>query len=328
MKRRTQRSAATAVAALGLAAGCQLIGGIDPRSVGSEEDAAGDVGVEARTDGDATASNVDAGDAVSQADGGSADSGDATADAGDARDASDAAVEAADAGDSSPEASTGCPNGGGPLMIPVGNYCIDSTEVTVGQYAVFLAAVDAGAQIPVSPSCSSGASFVPGGSGGVDWPQSPGNVPVDEVTWCDAWSFCKWAGKRLCGAIGGGPIAPSDESNAAISQWYAACSDGGSLAFPYGNTYNSSACNGPGGGSPEAVGSHPLCVGGYGGIFDMSGNVGEWEDNCNGTGANASCDLRGGSYDTSSQYLACNVPTTGITRSNSFYDTGFRCCAP
>jgi formylglycine-generating enzyme required for sulfatase activity len=315
--------------AMGLAAGCQFIGGIDSRSLGSGDDAAGDVGVDARADVDAMASNVDAGDAVSQVDGADSGSADASTDGGDAGVAGDAA----DTG-SSPEASTGCPSGAGPVMIDAGGICVDSTEVTVGQYAAFLAAVDGGATVEVSPSCPSGASFVPGGAGGGDWPQSPDTLPVDDVTWCDAWSFCKWAGKRLCGAIGGGAFtsAPTNGANPAISQWYAACSRAGSNLYPYGSTYEPSSCNGAGSGLTN-VGSLSSCVGGYAGIFDMSGNVSEWEDNCDDAGANANCYLRGGSYQATGkghpEWLECSSMTEYIPRSSPPYsDVGFRCCAP
>ena len=329
MRRRTLRPAAVALMAMGLAVGCQLIGGIDSRSGGPGDDAADDVGVDARVDGDAMVSNVDVRDGGSQAEGGGMDSGDATSDVGDAG----VAADAADA-DSSPEAASGCPSGVGPAMIDAGGICIDSTEVTVGQYAAFLAVVDGGATVPVSPSCPSGASFVPGGVGGGDWPQSPDTLPVDDVTWCDAWSFCKWAGKRLCGAIGGGPITSptTNGANPAISQWYVACSQAGANLYPYGSTYEASDCNGAGGGLAN-VGSLSSCVGGYPGIFDMSGNVSEWEDNCDDGGTNANCYLRGGSYEATSkghpEWLKCSSMTSYIPRSSPpFSDVGFRCCAP
>ena len=328
MKRRTQRPAAIALMAIGLAAGCQLVGGIDSRSIGPGGDASRDVGDGfAQADGDSMAFDVDAGDSASQADGGGTDAGDATTDAGDAGVAGDAA----DTG-SSTEAATGCPSGAGPAMIDAAGICIDSTEVTVAQYAAFLASVDGGATIPVSPSCPLGASFVPGGGG--DWPQSPDTLPVDDVTWCDAWSFCKWAGKRLCGAIGGGPIPSptTNGANPAISQWYAACSQAGSNLYPYGSTYESADCYGAGS-SLTNVGSLSSCVGGYAGIFDMSGNVSEWEDNCDDGGTNANCYLRGGSYEATThghpEWLKCSSMTSYVPRSSPPYsDVGFRCCAP
>jgi len=218
-------------------------------------------------------------------------------------------------------------------MVDVGGYCIDSTEVTVAQYAAFLDAVDAGASVEVSPACLD-KTFVPGTG---YWPPSESSdTPVSYADWCDAWSFCKWSGKRLCGAKGGGSISSkSGGTDATISQWYAACSGGKNLVYPYGNTYEPSRCNGPtSGGSPAPAASWPKCIGlgVYGGIFDLSGNMEEWEDNC-GAGGTGNCYVRGGSFDgqkgvSASQDLACTEMNGPIPRSPGYYGTGFRCCAP
>ena len=54
--------------------------------------------------------------------------------------------------------------------------------------------------------------------------------PVVGVNWCQAYGFCKSAGKRLCGRIGGGANAFTDYASAAASQWYNACSKVGTQA--------------------------------------------------------------------------------------------------
>jgi formylglycine-generating enzyme required for sulfatase activity len=62
-------------------------------------------------------------------------------------------------------------------------------------------------------------------------------------------------------------------------------------------------------------------------IFDLVGNVYEWEDSCASTAANSPCRARGGSYGNSnSLYNACNGDATGKRNETSAL-TGFRCCS-
>ena len=68
------------------------------------------------------------------------------------------------------------------------------------------------------------------------------DAPVTCIDWCDAHAYCAWAGKRLCGSIGGGPNIPSSVSIAGADQWYRACSHAGDHKFPYGDTYASGTC--------------------------------------------------------------------------------------
>ena len=76
----------------------------------------------------------------------------------------------------------------------------------------------------------------------------------------------------------------------------------------------------------------PTCVGGYPGIFDMSGNVQEWRAACDpdsgaGKFENDVCLLGGGSTTTSVASEGCNFFFGGI-RNGKFADLGFRCCGP
>ena len=76
-----------------------------------------------------------------------------------------------------------------------------------------------------------------------------------------------------------------------------------------------------------AVGSLPGCQGGYPGIFDMVGNVSEWENSCDpatdaGPGA---CALRGGSYDYNFPQ-ECSLALKA-ERTYAHPGIGFRCCA-
>ena len=121
-------------------------------------------------------------------------------------------------------------------MHAVGGYCVDSTEVRGSDYLEFLAATagDAGGQ---APECAWNASYQPSIS-------AAGDAPVFGVDWCDARAYCAWAGKRLCGKIGGGPAPASVVNNAFSDEWYRACTKDGTRAFPYGNTRDPNACNG------------------------------------------------------------------------------------
>ena len=203
-------------------------------------------------------------------------------------------------------------------------YCIDATEVTSGAYSSFLAAPPALSSQPIT--CNTwNTSFQPGAG----WNSLASNQPVNYVNWCDAYAYCSWAGKRLCGAIAGGSDVPADLSNAAKNQWFNACSAGGTTTYPYGSTFNATTCDGigyPSGGAPVTVESAAGCQGGSTGLFDMSGNVSEWEDSCSGAaGPSDSCQARGGSYASQSADLACNANLI-YARNQQDESVGFRCC--
>lgn len=149
------------------------------------------------------------------------------------------------------------------------------------------------------------------------------------IDWCDASAYCKWAGKRLCGKIGGGNIQQADEADPTKSEWFNACSKGGTLTYPYGGTFNGAACNGQdnGVGDSVPVGSKETCEGSFAGIFDLSGNLWEWEDSCDGnTGMMDWCRDRSGSFNYAGASLTCNA-VLGGTRSSALGFIGFRCCA-
>ncbi len=243
-------------------------------------------------------------------------------------------------------------------------YSIDSTEVSQAAYALFLES-DPKAD-PSSAYCSGKTSFAPGfvevdpidpescqPTNTYYDPVATGNDPVVCVDWCDAVAYCQWAGKRLCGHIGGGPATEPEFADATASQWYNACSNGGTTPFPYGPAFVPDACNwGP---TVAAVGQRPGCHGEAApltGVFDMSGNVGEWEDNCTpnadpfgpGDTVVTACMVRGGNFilgplpppggpvpaglelicgtmlDGANTGVDINYPTSGSS------NTGFRCC--
>lgn len=237
----------------------------------------------------------------------------------------------ADTGTDASDGSTGpCPVGRGPAMVVVadmdGSFCVDSTETSDRQFNAFLA--EPKANLPPAPAaCSSKLAF-----GGIT--RADDDLPVVNVDWCDAWMFCAWAGKRLCGSRNGmliNDFTPANDPK--ISEWFAACSRSGTRKYPYGAAFMSAACNGcartgscDGGASPAvSVGSLPGCEGGYGGIFDMSGNVAEWEDNCDGE----TCPPRGGGRSGAFDAPACDIQAMPpvSTRSGSADVVGIRCCA-
>lgn len=250
--------------------------------------------------------------------------------AGDATANGDATLDAGDA------ASDACPAGRGPSMARVkdayGTFCIDTTEVTNAQFNTFLA----DATRPTPPAvCAYRTTY-----GG---PPRPANaIPVTDVDWCEAWMFCAWSGKRLCGSRNGTRINDFPVANdTKVSEWYAACSHTGNTRYPYGDVAAAPRCNGcdrankcgADAGLADLVPVATLaCEGGYPGLFDMAGNVGEWEDNCEpkpGAEQQATCPPRGGDRTVSSADLKCALTevSTSSERGSRSAVTGIRCCA-
>jgi len=230
-----------------------------------------------------------------------------------------------DAGDAGKEG--GCPGTSGPVMVDVGGYCIDSTEVTRAQYNQFLQSSPSTGGQPAE--CAWNSTYLP-----APFDLTKPDFPVVYVDWCDAHAYCKWAGKRMCGKIGGGPLPFGAVTDPSQSQWYRACSQNGIQTYPYGNTYDPLACNGAeDGGAIAAVGSFNKCVGGYPGLVDMAGNVEEWQDSCLvGDAGSAADDCRDQSGSFSYLPPASTSTKCGFTdsdgRSNHLSDVGIRCCAP
>ena len=212
-----------------------------------------------------------------------------------------------------------------------GSYCIDSTEVTYEQYQKFLDASVAPTSQPAF--CSWNDVWTPTGPGA--WPYSEGKLPVHHVDWCDAYGYCKWAAKSLCGSLVGGVVAPADFNDHLKDRWYNACSSTGVNPYPYGTTYSAKTCNGaeyaatteagvPGVWKTGTTGG--ACFGGETTLYDMSGDVAEWEDSCSGaTGPSDTCRARGGSYLSSSSDLRCDADKT-YARDTKSGELGFRCC--
>ena len=69
-------------------------------------------------------------------------------------------------------------------------------------------------------------------------------------------------------------------------------------------------------------------VSGYTGVYDLSGNVYEWEDSCSADdGETDLCVIRGGSLDSGSYNLACDHDNVARLRDGAGSYVGFRCCS-
>ena len=107
------------------------------------------------------------------------------------------------------------------VRLPEG-HCIDSTEVTQGQYAAWLGGAPSTAG--QRSECEWNESYEPV----CDWePETKANYPVVCVDWCDAYAYCQGVGKRLCEGRGGGANDWDDYAEASQSQWHNACVSGG-----------------------------------------------------------------------------------------------------
>jgi formylglycine-generating enzyme required for sulfatase activity len=248
-----------------------------------------------------------------------------------AANAPDAAPDAAPA-DAPSDTTTApaCPSGRGPSMLPIvrpagaGTFCIDATEVTQAQYKAFLDATDkpakSGCKAGFDPLCDFGAP--------TDFaPASRGAYPVACVDWCDAVSFCAWAGKRLCGDLSGVDAGADRDDR---SEWFGACSAFAQRAYPWGAEVERGlgGCN-LASTAAVPVGSIASCQGASAGLFDMIGNLREWQADC----AAANCTLRGGGFsDVPSatddhDIVHCRAQAFAAPKADRYAQQGFRCCA-
>ncbi|XXT16713.1 SUMF1/EgtB/PvdO family nonheme iron enzyme [Sorangium sp. So ce429] len=213
-----------------------------------------------------------------------------------------------------------------------GSYCIDQYEVTKQEYDVFMQANPVLAGLPAA--CA-GNIYRPSNG----WPYAEGRVPVNHVDWCDAYAYCTYVGKHLCGRIGGGESSPADAANASRSEWFNACSGQGTNEYPYGHTYEAK-CNV---GDPDSEFARkpvpptplppvPTCEGGVTGLYQMSGNAAEWENSCDAEGR---CLIRGGSRAserdegeplTEFREVRCDAVQSAPRLDNTDPNIGFRCC--
>lgn len=224
-----------------------------------------------------------------------------------------------------------CPNGPGPAMVEIddgaGNfYCIDSTEVTNADYEVFLADAPSTASQP--DHCLFNEDFTPTSQ----WPATNPDAPVVYVDYCDALAYCTWAGKTLCGRVGGGTLNEVDAVSS-LGQWFGACTNGGTDPVPYGAAANTALCPVPntslGDATLESVRDRACCSGPEPGLYGLMTNAQEWIDACSGTaGATDTCRVMGGySHDLEGTRRTCAEAALSHPRSTTSDTIGFRCCA-
>ena len=216
------------------------------------------------------------------------------------------------------------------------SYCIDTTEATIGQYEGFLDHLLAGSPIDVPGYCDTYVRL-----------DKPENVPMREtnkaryalprtdVRYCHAWAYCKWAGKRLCEKIGGGPTIDREGGGHTPNignEWDYACMNGlQNTKYAYGPTASATTCNL--GQDFVAVQSKPDCrgkVAPFDSIFDMSGNVPEYVhlvDPARTDGGSPSTRITGGRYgDGDNDDGACGW-SRAVDLDYSVFAAGIRCCA-
>jgi formylglycine-generating enzyme len=234
----------------------------------------------------------------------------------------------------------------GPVMAHVTRadgtaFWIDETEVTRAEYADFLHAHVTPQRTPVCPyegardGASGSAPFAPdpaclaGGDGGRD--ANTDELPVNCVDYCDAAAFCAWAGDLSLCADHANQRTPSVHENDFVQ----ACEGTGTpQSFGCRNTPGQSdcqsGCNGreAGYGAPRPVGGLAACWANSDDpdhrIYDLSGNVSEWVEDCSDT---RHCKIAGGDYDSLPEEMMCTSGYPDLSPDAAYPTVGFRCCA-
>ena len=130
----------------------------------------------------------------------------------------------------------------GPATYQVEAFSIDRREVSNSDYGKFVEAT----------------KHQPAAFGGDEEFNLP-DQPVTGVTWDDANSYCKWAGKRLPSEI----------------EWEKAARSGDGRMYPWGNLFNADNAHLTGE-VPIVISSYPLTDKTPHGLIGMAGGVSEW----------------------------------------------------
>jgi formylglycine-generating enzyme required for sulfatase activity len=239
------------------------------------------------------------------------------------------------------------------------SYCMDIREVYQKEYAEFYEAIKSSdlAKNPGvrHPDCKHNQFYPKVGTWEAECdptgysytPEKYPESPVGCVDWCDAKAYCEWAGKRLCGRVGGGTVTQALVGNANEDQWYNVCSMGGKSKYATGDTYQEGQCLDksfyaidPDKMNEEEMNSRtrkklteahkevPDCHGTtepFDQIHDINGSRAELTDACDVNGASSQCFLRGGHFGSDAVSFEC-AKWAWYGRTYSSPSTGFRCC--
>jgi formylglycine-generating enzyme required for sulfatase activity len=182
----------------------------------------------------------------------------------------------------------------------VPTFDIDPTEVTIAQYAEFLAAAGSSTEYdypgqPPNKSHSNPkwAELYDAAYSGFEYQgmRLTVNCPAVYVDWYDAWAYARWKGRRL----------PTEE------EWEKAARGTDGRRFPWGSEERKGAANiyeGDAGKKWSEPTAYPSDRSVYG-VYDMAGNVSEWTESIDQKSVQPV--IRGGNFGNSSAELTRRV---------------------